>query len=93
MIKKTITIDEKWPVFSLEDPNSENDPFIVKLNEEFYKEYLYFKLKYHEYQLRLQVIYEKAQRDFNHNAIPYRFKEGTEYSRDFELNKIRSGST
>jgi hypothetical protein len=89
LIKKQINIDETWPVFSLDEPKQEDGLFVVEINEEFYKEYLYFHYKYHEYQLRLQAIYEHKQREVN-DRLGYRFPEGTECCREFEPNKIRS---
>lgn len=68
LVKREIMIDEKWPVFTLEEPKRDG-PFVVELNEEFYKEYCYFMYKYHEYQLRLQVIYEHAQREYNGDSL------------------------
>lgn len=61
MVKREIIIDEKWPIFTLEEPNKDG-PFVVELNDEFYKEYCYFMSKYHEYQTRVQLIYERQQR-------------------------------
>jgi len=68
-MKIQISIDEKWPVFTLERPKNESDPFILEINEDFYKEYLYFSYKYHEYQTRIQVIYEHHQRE-NNEYVP-----------------------
>lgn len=73
MVKREIIIDEHWPVFTLEEPKRDG-PFVVEINEDFYKEYCYFMYKYHEYQTRLQVIYEHAQREYNGDS----FKEDRE---------------
>ncbi len=75
LVKREINIDEKWPVFTLDEPRNENGPFVVELNEDFYKEYLWFSYKYHEYQARIQVIYEHQQSEFNKQNVGYRFPE------------------
>lgn len=86
MKKLEVIIDEKWPVFSLEEPNKEG-PFVVEINEEFYKEYLYFKYKYTEFQIRLQLIYEHQQRIYT-ESCGYNVPEGSEPS-EHKFNTIR----
>lgn len=92
MAKLEINIDEHWPVFTLDKPKNEDGPWVVEVNDDFYKEYLYFSYKYHEYQTRLQLIYEHHERSIN-EKLGYRFPEGTECCRDFKLNTIRAKPT
>ena len=85
LVKREIIIDEKWPVFTVEEPKKDG-PFVVELNDEFYKEYLYFMYKYHEYQIRLQLIYEHQQRIYT-ESCGYRFPEGSDIH-EYTPNKI-----
>lgn len=89
MIKREISLDEKWPVFTLDKPKNEDGPWVVELNEEFYKEYCFFMYKYHEYQTRLQLIYEHRQRELSQQSCGFRVPEGFEPDKDFTLNTIR----
>lgn len=89
-MKCQISIDEKWPVFTLEHVRNPNDPFVVDLNEEFYKEYCHAMFKYHEYQLRIQAIYEHQQSIVNEQICGYTVPEGSIVDTEFKPNTIRT---
>ena len=89
LVKLQINIDEHWPVFSLEKPKDEDGPWVTEINDDFYKEYLYFMYKYHEYQTRLQVIYEHQQRAVSKTVCGYNVPEGSVIDDQYELNTIR----
>lgn len=88
-MKCKISIDEKWPIFSLENLRYENDPFVVEINEEFYKEYCYFMSKYEEYQSRIRVIYEQQKLAFNEQNVGYRFPKDTIVDTEFRINSLQ----
>lgn len=88
MIKVQIDVDEVWPVFFLER-TEEDGPDIVEVNEEFYKEYLYFTLKYKEYQSRIKLIYDHRERELSQQSCGYRIPEGFEPDKDYAINKLR----
>lgn len=60
LVKREIMIDEKWPVFWLEEPKKDG-PFVIELNDEFYKEYCFIMYKYYQLQSKLKLIYDEQQ--------------------------------
>ena len=88
MARLNINIDEKWPIYSLDEPINPNAVSVVEINDDFYREYLYFTMKYQEYQERLHVIYEHQQRVIS-ELCGYRFPEGVEPDKEYKLNRIR----
>ncbi len=60
-VKREVTIDEVWPVFSLKEAE-EDSVFNIEIPESLYQEYLWTAYKYHEFQLKLQVYYEQCHR-------------------------------
>jgi hypothetical protein len=93
LVKLEINIDEHWPVFTLDKPKNEDGPWVTEINEDFYKEYLYFMYKYHEYQTRLQVIYEHKQREVNHTVCGYNVPEGSVIDDQYRINTIRNDAS
>lgn len=61
IVKVDVSIDEKWPVFSLKEVSSQCR-WTVEIPEDMYREYLWVMYKYHEIQTKLQVYYEQCQR-------------------------------
>ncbi len=57
LVKIKIDIDEKWPIFSAKKVKNDG-PYTVEISSDFYKQYLWFCLKYHEFQTQLKEIYE-----------------------------------
>lgn len=89
-MKCQISIDEKWPVFTLEHVRNPNDPFVVDINEDFYKEYCCLMYKYHEFQIRMQLIYEHQQSNINKQVCGYTVPEGSIVDTEFKPNTIRT---
>lgn len=85
MIKIEVTVDEKWPVFSFTE-KSVGEAFEVELTQEEYKEYCYIMYKYHELQLKLQAMYERGLRKFNHQNGGYAWPKGSSPSERYEFN-------
>jgi hypothetical protein len=90
LVKREINIDEHWPVFSLEEPRNENSPFVVELNEDFYKEYLYYTHKCYEYQTRIKLIYDHQQLRFNKKNNGDFFPEGSVIDTQYSISNVRS---
>lgn len=64
-MKVEITVDEKWPIFSITNPQIQGETFHYDLPEEMLKDYFYVMRKYYEFQLQLQSLYEQSLRKFN----------------------------
>ena len=77
----------------MDKPKNEDGPWVTEINDDFYKEYLYFMYKYHEYQTRLQVIYEHKQRAVSETVCGYNVPEGSVIDDQYELNTIRNDAS
>lgn len=64
MRKVKIEIDKKWPIFVAYETDKE-DPCIVEVEDDFFREYCWFCFKYHDFQLKLQFMYESKQGNLN----------------------------
>lgn len=61
MVKVDVSIDEEWPVYSLEETYS-HSMWTVDIPEDMYREYLWIMYKYCELQNKLQEYYDKCER-------------------------------
>lgn len=86
-MKLKISVDEVWPVFTA-DESKEDAPFVVEVDEQFYKEYLWFTYRYHTIQEQLKVMYDDQLRKHTGRSI-FRFPEGSEVE-PIEFNRIRN---
>jgi hypothetical protein len=89
-VKLKIDVDEVWPIFTC-DETKEDAPFVVEVDVQFYKEYLWFFYRYHKIQNQLKVMYDEQLRKHTGRSI-FRFPEGSEVE-PIELNRIRNAVT
>lgn len=87
MAKLKVNVDEKWPIFSVEEADKDG-PFVIELDDELYKQYLQIDYLYYSFQTRLQVLYESEQRKLSERC-PYSFPKGSDIGEHL-LNKIRT---
>jgi hypothetical protein len=87
-MKLKIDVDEEWPVFTAHETIIDGD-FVVEVDEQFYKEYLWFCYRYHSIQEKLKDMYDKELRRLTGKSI-YRFPKGTPIDEHTELNRIRA---
>jgi hypothetical protein len=89
MKKVEITIDEKWPVFTLLEPKEGHEEYQFEVDDTFWKEYCYIMYKYLEFQLKLQEFYECGHRKYAKKHGGYTWPEGASPSEQHKLNKCR----
>lgn len=89
-MKLKIDTDEVWPVFFLDKPRNENDPSLVDIHEDFYKEYCYVMQKYEEFQERIKIIYEHQRSIISQQICGYNVPKGSDIDDKYELNTIRA---
>lgn len=93
MAKIEVTVDEKWPVFSVVPLKEGNEDYQFDIPDEMYKNYLYIMLKFHEFQLQLQALYAEGNRKLSEKCCGHSFPEGSKPDEQYKLNKIRNELT
>jgi hypothetical protein len=84
LAKLKINVDEKWPIFSVEDADKDG-PFVIELDDELYKQYLQIDYLYYSFQTRLQVLYESEQLKLRERCYEC-FEESAKITADTILN-------
>lgn len=84
MAKLKVNVDEKWPIFSVEDADQDG-PFVIELDDDLYKQYLQIDFLYKSFQTRLQVLYESEQTKLRERCYEC-FAESAKATADSILN-------
>lgn len=90
LVKLNIDIDEKWPIFSLDSPENPNGPWVVDVDDDFYRQYCANFRKFQEIQINLQRIYAKQRRIIAEESCGYRIQKSGEIDAEFKSNRIAS---
>ena len=81
-MKLQVNVDEKWPFFELVETKSGHEEFHFDIPEEMYKEYCYIMYKYHEFQLKLQALYELGNNQLNKRFCRHNVSESSKLHDD-----------
>lgn len=92
MQKVKISVDEIWPVYSIDkvDASAKNDQFEIEIPDEIYKEYVWTMCRYNLLQEHLKRYYDEATRRDSEES-PRCFSEGS-ICEQHSFNKIGSAS-
>jgi hypothetical protein len=90
LAKVKIEVDERWPVFTLEDEDKDG-PYVIELDEDLYKQYLQLELLYQSFQKRLRVLYDSEYEKHRESSLEC-FEESSKRTADTILNYISKTS-
>lgn len=69
MVRVKITLDERWPVFSLVQIES-HEPSPFEATDSFYEDYLQIMSNYHTLQKKLKDLYDSETHDSERESCP-----------------------
>jgi hypothetical protein len=90
MVQRQVTVDEKWPFFELIEPKEGFEDYQYDIPDTMYSEYCYIMYRYHEFQLKLQALYESGNRKLSERICGHSIPKGEQPDTEYEFNKIRN---
>lgn len=90
MVKVIVEIDEKWPIYTLEEENVDG-PYVIEFDDDLYKQYLQLEFLYQSFQKRLKVLYDSEYEKLRARSFEC-FAESAKATADTILNHSSEAS-
>lgn len=84
VVKVIVEIDEKWPIYTLEEENVDG-PYVIEFDDDLYKQYLQLEFLYQSFQKRLKVLYDSEYEKLRGRSFEC-FAESSKATADTILN-------